>query len=427
MAQPKRKERVALPLVGAALVAALMIMVWALALRELSLRRTLLEFEAHRALTALTELVREGQPSEASLRDVLGFGLYTEDGERLFAYGSAPERFVPLRYADDAGYRAGVRLSPGSIVLVRALGVAIGMRRGGMMGAPGAESPPAPMARMRRPAQGDPVPSYAYIEYDRAGLSRARLAILATAGALTALLAGLWGFIRSLYLRYARYRDEEARNRELVELGEAARVIAHEIKNPLGVMRIQCAVLRRSLAADSAKGVDILEDEIARIDRMAERVREFLRSPGAGPTAIDLGAFLRDLGGRYGAAVELGELPTDGEAIAAAEEDGLRSLLDNLIANALEACERSGRPESPRLALRRQKKTWAVEIADRGPGVPAELRDRLFEPFFTTKERGTGLGLALARKYARAWGGELTFAPRPGGGAAFTLILRASA
>lgn len=158
---------------------------------------------------------------------------------------------------------------------------------------------------------------------------------------------------------------------------------------------------------------------------MAERVREFLRSPGAGPTAIDLGAFLRDLGGRYGAAVELGELPTDGEAIAAAEEDGLRSLLDNLIANALEACERSGRPESPRLALRRQKKTWAVEIADRGPGVPAELRSRLFEPFFTTKERGTGLGLALARKHARAWGGDLAYAPRQGGGAVFSLILRA--
>jgi len=426
MPKPRRKERVVLPLVGAALVAALAIMVWALALRELSLRRTLLEFEAHRALTALTELVREGQPSDASLRDVLGFGLYGEDGSSLFAYGSAPERFVPLRYADDAGFRAGVRLNPGSIVLVRALGVAVGMRRGAMMGSPGAEALPAPMARMRRPTQGEPVPVYAYIEYDRASLSRARLAILAIAAAATALLAGLWGFVRSLYLRYARYRDEEARNRELVELGEAARVIAHEIKNPLGVMRIQCAVLRRSLGDESTKGVGILEDEIARIDRMAERVREFLRAPGAEPSAIDLGPFLRDLGGRYGAAIELGELPTDGEAIASAEEDGLRALLDNLIANALEACDRSGCAEAPRLSLRRQKNAWAVEIADRGAGVPAELRARLFEPFFTTKERGTGLGLALARKHARAWGGDLAYAPRQGGGAVFSLILRES-
>lgn len=415
-----------MPLVGAALVAALMLMVWALALRELNLRRTLLEFEAHRALTALTELVREGETSDESLRYVLGFGLYAEDGGRLFAYGSAPERFVPLRYADEAGFRAGVRLNPRSIVLVRALGVPVGMRRGGMMAAPGMEAVPIPMPRMRRPAQGDPIPSYAYIEYDRASLSRARAAILATAAAATALLAGLWGFIRALYLRYARYRDEEARNRELVELGEAARVIAHEIKNPLGVMRIQCAVLRRSLAAEATKGVDILEDEIARVDRMAERVREFLRATGPAPAPMDLGGFLRGVAERYGPALELDESPAPGEAKALAEEEGLRALLDNLIANALEAGARSGSVEAPRLRLRRQKRTWAVELVDRGPGVPPEFRDRLFEPFFTTKERGTGLGLALARKHARAWGGELSYAPRPGGGSVFTLALRAA-
>lgn len=403
-----------------------MIMVWALALRELSLRRTLLEFEAHRALTALTDLVREGQAGEPSLRDVLGFGLYAEDGARLYAYGSAPERFVPLRYADDAGFRAGVRLSRGSIVLVRALGVLSGMRRGAMRGSPWSEAMPAPMARMHRPVQGEPVPVYAYIEYDRASLSRARVAILATAVAATALLAALWCFVGSLYLRYARYRDEEVRNRELVELGEAARVIAHEIKNPLGVMRIQCAVLRRSLASEATKGVDILEDEIARIDRMAERVRDFLRSPGPEPAPIDLGVFLRGVGERYGAALELSEPPAVGKAMALAEEDGLRALLDNLIANAAEASGKSDCAEPPRLSLRRQKRAWAVELADRGPGVPAELRPRLFEPFFTTKERGTGLGLALARKHARAWGGDLGYAPRQGGGAVFTLVLRAA-
>lgn len=415
-----------MPLVGAALVGALMIMAWALALRELNLRRTLLEFEAHRALTALIELVREGRAGDASLRDVLGFGLYADDGARLFAYGSAPERFVPLRYADEAGFRAGVRLSPRSIVLARALGVPSGMRRGGMMASPGTETLPSPMPRMRRPAQGDPVPSFAYIEYDRASLSRARAAILVTASAATALLAGLWGFVRSLYLRNARYRDEEARNRELVELGEAARVIAHEIKNPLGVMRIQCAVLRRSLIPEATKGVDMLEAEIARIDGMAERVREFLRAPGPQPAPIDLSAFLRGVAERYGSALELCELPAEGEAKAFAEEEGLRALLDNLIANALEACARVGSAEAPRLRLRRQKKAWAVELADRGPGVAPSVRPRLFEPFFTTKERGTGLGLALARKHARAWGGDLAYAPRQGGGAVFSLTLRAS-
>ena len=62
-----------------------------------------------------------------------------------------------------------------------------------------------------------------------------------------------------------------------------------------------------------------------------------------------------------------------------------------------------------------------VEVADRGPGLPAEVRQHLFEPFVTTKRTGTGLGLAIARRVVEAHGGRIEALPRPGGGTVFRL------
>ena len=110
-----------------------------------------------------------------------------------------------------------------------------------------------------------------------------------------------------------------------------------------------------------------------------------------------------------------------------ADPELVAQLLLGLATNAAEAAQPGGRVE---LRARREPGRVVLAVADDGPGVPAEDRERIFEPFFTTKERGTGLGLAMAERIARAHGGALRLVPGagagPGGsGACFELALPA--
>jgi signal transduction histidine kinase len=98
-------------------------------------------------------------------------------------------------------------------------------------------------------------------------------------------------------------------------------------------------------------------------------------------------------------------------------------VLLGLLANATEAV-----PAGGEVALQARAVDGAVEIdvADSGPGIPPELRERIFEPFFTTRTRGTGLGLAIARQIVEAHVGRIEVGDRPGGGARFTVRLPAA-
>jgi two-component system, NtrC family, sensor kinase len=91
-----------------------------------------------------------------------------------------------------------------------------------------------------------------------------------------------------------------------------------------------------------------------------------------------------------------------------------------LLVNAVEAVGRNG---AISLDARDRDGAVEIEVADSGPGVPAELRTRIFEPFFTTRARGTGLGLPIARQIVEAHGGKLDVGERRGGGACFTVRL----
>jgi signal transduction histidine kinase len=75
--------------------------------------------------------------------------------------------------------------------------------------------------------------------------------------------------------------------------------------------------------------------------------------------------------------------------------------------------------------LGRRGKKWEIEVLDRGSGIPPEIAPRVFEPFFTTKERGSGIGLALARRIVEEAGGTLSYRGRLGGGSIFTIALPA--
>jgi signal transduction histidine kinase len=244
----------------------------------------------------------------------------------------------------------------------------------------------------------------------------------------------LYVLLLGSFRRNEELRNRELRNRELVELGEAARTLAHEIKNPLAIVRIQTASLRRAATAPAAvkealeakvlAGVEIIDEELRRLAGLSDRIRDFLKGGTGDARELELAPFLAALSARYAAEQPpLLLLPVPAGARVFADPERLSLALDNLLRNAEEAAP----GQSTELWVEGRGKHWAIVVADRGPGVPEELRERVFELFYTSKSGGSGIGLALARRIAEAAGGRLSCAAREGGGSLFVLSLPAFA
>ncbi len=201
-------------------VAALCIvsLVWAFVLRERSTRRLYAEYEVYRALTALTDMYRDPGAVMPPDDRILGFGLYRSDGTRLYQHGRTPERLAPEILQDPAAAR---RFTDSSFILVRPFGMDP-LRR------PAPGRPDRPGSGMMMPMGG--AARFAYIEYGLGSFRREQRALSAGALAITAALGAAYALLVHLYRRNLDLRDREYRNRELVQLGEAARTLAHEIK-----------------------------------------------------------------------------------------------------------------------------------------------------------------------------------------------------
>jgi signal transduction histidine kinase len=213
-----------------------------------------------------------------------------------------------------------------------------------------------------------------------------------------------------------RARDEE---RETLLAG-----IAHEIRNPLGGMELFTGLLSEELAGrPEAAHVERIRIELKTLSRVVDEFLDYARARPlqAEPCALDglvaeVGMLVQPIAAARGITVE-----ASGRGTCSADREKLRRALLNLARNAVEASPDGAAVE---IAAHADGGGRAViEILDRGPGLGAEAREKLFRPFFTTKERGTGLGLALAKKVADAHGGTLELLPRDGGGTVARLTL----
>ena len=290
-------------------------------------------------------------------------------------------------------------------------------------------------------AAPDPLPAaqLLWMRYDAGSVYLERAAYLGIALAVTLAVAGLYAVLIVLFNRNDRLRSRELQTREQVQLGEAARPLVHEIKNPLGIMRIHTASIRKRLAASGeesaagtaiARSATIIDTEIHRLSGLADRIREFLKGGEGTPQSVVLHDFLQRFAARYraedasGTAVALRLEPECVDAQVRMDPERLTLALDNLVRNAREANAQGGRPDDPIvLALADSGREWLVSVRDSGPGIPPEVRARMFEPFFTTKEKGSGIGLALVRKIVEGSGGRLTYEPVAAGGSSFSIHL----
>jgi len=203
--------------------------------------------------------------------------------------------------------------------------------------------------------------------------------------------------------------------RRLAAIGRLTANVGHEVKNPINAMVVHLELLRGKLAAGAfdsqgaQKHVEILADEMHRLDRVVETLADFSR-----PMELDLrdhdlrrvveqtlelaGAELKE----HGVRVAFGSPPTPIPVHVDAEL--MRQALLNLLLNAKQAMPAGG---IIRVAVRRDQRHAIVEIADDGMGIPAATLPRIFDLYFTTKPRGSGIGLAMTYRIVQLHGGAM--------------------
>jgi signal transduction histidine kinase len=211
-------------------------------------------------------------------------------------------------------------------------------------------------------------------------------------------------------------RDEE---RETLLAG-----IAHEVRNPLGGMELFTGLLAEELAGrPEAAHVARIRAELDTLSRVVDEFLDYARARPLQTEPCGLSGLLAEVADLVQplAAERKVAVTTAASGYCAADREKLRRAVLNLARNAVEATPDGGTVELA--ASADSGGGAAIEVRDRGPGMSAEARAKLFRPFFTTKERGTGLGLALAKKVADAHRGVLELAPREGGGTVARLTL----
>jgi len=242
---------------------------------------------------------------------------------------------------------------------------------------------------------------------------------LAVVAVLTLIGTALGRLLRDMVRARARLAEQE----QLAAMGRMTAGIAHEIRNPLGIIRGagELLAMRLAKAGLDAESAEYITGEVDRLDRILTRYLAFGRGGGINPEPLDLSAVvtrtLRNLQGELGGA-EVEVTVTGEPRPVRADDPALQQVLLNLLLNARDA----GGPLS--VALEYGETEVALRVADGGPGLQGRDPEALFTPFHTTKEKGSGLGLAVVRQVARDHGGDARLDDRPDGpGAVATVTL----
>jgi signal transduction histidine kinase len=240
-------------------------------------------------------------------------------------------------------------------------------------------------------------------------------------------------FFKDLTLVEQAEERERLRDR-LATLGEMAAIIAHEVKNPLASIEVLAGLLRRQLGdrAELQSQLTDIINEAKMANAIVLEVLEFVRpirlqvDRTSLARVVDEAIVMAERKIPRGATLIDVVVPPDLPALQG-DHHQLCQVVMNLLINALEALDGRGSIRI-RAVLRpvddpEHPPEVQLRIADDGPGIPADVKDRVFNPFFTTKPQGSGLGLAIVRKIVDAHDGRIDLATGPGTGTTFTIVL----
>ncbi|MFQ5604621.1 MAG: ATP-binding protein [bacterium] len=212
---------------------------------------------------------------------------------------------------------------------------------------------------------------------------------------------------------------------------EIARILAHEIKNPLTPIQLTVQQMKDKYTGDDAtyrellkECSEIVRDEIEGLRTLVREFSEFARMPGLNPVTANLNELVE----------EVSKLYTDSDLQTALDaslpefefdQEKLRRVLINLIENALDSVREKG-AGNVHISTSLQKTQAHLQVKDSGGGISEELIEKIFEPYFSTKKSGVGLGLAIVKRIVEEHGGRIAVESALGEGTTFEISLPVS-
>ena len=389
---------------------------------------------SHRRLGRFFEIQLQGMLDElVKAQDVLAVCIRSESGEHILCAGTTEllDDGAPIEsgdYWDEAGFRLVesfvVQPVEGSLPgdAVMSIGQGLG---------DGAHWRHDPTNREGPFAAGGQFRAVLLLDRSRCDMLTHRsawshISVTLAGGLVLFFLALAWRASFRLEEARGRARVLEVETRHLRELSQAAAGLAHETRNPLGLIRGWTQRLADGQKENSERGPHagaVIEE----CDRVTARINQFLafaRPCEPEITSVDIHEIVGELAVILQPDLEAKDLTLECDESATdqqirADRELLRQALFNLAQNAIVFA-----PEVDRVTIGMQAEQggrYRIEVADRGPGVSEDAVRSLFTPYYTTRPDGTGLGLAIVRRIAAAHGWEASYRPRQGGGAVFSL------
>jgi two-component system sensor histidine kinase HydH len=244
---------------------------------------------------------------------------------------------------------------------------------------------------------------------------------------------------QALTIIQRQYEDLKSNQQHLIQseklavIGSLSASIAHEIRNPLGIMRSSASLISEDLAPEhpGQKPLEFIRDEIDRLSGLIEGVLVFAKPKQPLLARADVNGLL-DRSMDFMSAefrkrrIEIRRELEPKLPEAYVDPDQIHQVFLGLLLNSMQAVNEDGSIRV-RTSLFRDPKSGAdrvrIHVSDSGKGIPAENLEKIFEPFFTTKQEGTGLGLAVARQIITGHGGHIAASSPPGEGAQFEIVL----
>ena len=228
----------------------------------------------------------------------------------------------------------------------------------------------------------------------------------------------------------ARFQREMSQKERLSSLGRLSTVIAHEVRNPLMIIKTALHTIRQNEPSAEAlrEAAADIDGEVARLNRIVNEVLDFARPIQFELAPTDVNALCRESAAAAaaapGPAVQLDLDPS--LPLVSTDAERLRLALINLVVNARQSIEADA-PDGPRvfLSTRAANGRVSIVVADTGSGIASPDIPRVFDPYFTTKRGGTGLGLPIAKNIVDGLGGAIAVASAPGRGTEIRIDLPA--